>query len=733
LGKLDEKRQTMGFVIIPPKDIEVFGQQGYGVGDINGDGFDDVILNAPVGFEESSKGRSKAFLIYGGSSRYSPLNLSDSHDGSSFVVIEGSEKKNRFGVGGAGGDFNGDGFSDFLMLAPNEHKEHSPDASNDYNRYSPEGSLTGIAYIFFGANKNQKDGMVSELGIRSPVQFPITTLHGLNAYDRFGTWGSHIGDINADGFSDIALMATNEGLPDMDSPNPNSTEGGKEGVVTVLFGNSKNLSVINHRGFGTESLEQGFKILGKERGHKVGLPLIGLGDINADGYDDFIMGAGFATDTASSKSLENYHLTGEAFIMFGKPNGYKNIRLKELTPDDGFRLSSIELFDAVGTGMSGIGDFNGDGVSDLVVSAYRAKGRNNDLKEVGEVYVIYGSDEPNHFSDFNLSELTPDKGFTIYGANEQSYFGAQVYGVGDVNGDGYSDIIISKFDSSVILDKSEDIQEAPDLKIDADPGSVIVLFGRPNQPEDIDLAKVESINGFELAGNYLYAYTLSSFGYFVGPPEEGVNYKVHGEYRIDILAKPVGDMNGDGISDILVGCGREDWSIIEKAPYAYIIYGEKTEANPTYKAYLRAGNVPPKGIGLVGDGSHISSPSSRCWIGFNRGGAEKNQASLQSVTLHRIVTGAENSEKIAGEEPVAETMWHVTTNREGWQSAELIFKYTESDIEHFQDMEARLSLYRSESPQGPWVELESTTDVRKNRISAQTQALGYFAIKPQSP
>jgi hypothetical protein len=185
------------------------------------------------------------------------------------------------------------------------------------------------------------------------------------------------------------------------------------------------------------------------------------------GFGDLIIGApGAAT------------YTGESYVVFGKATGFTaGLALADLDGSDGFRLDGIDTYDYSGFSVSGAGDINGDGFADLVVGAYYA-GSN------GESYVVFGKDA-GFTADVDLSGLDGSDGFRLDGAAADDKSGQSVSGAGDVNGDGFADLIIGAYSA--------------DPNGDSQAGESYVVFGKASGfTTDLDLSALDGVDGFRL-------------------------------------------------------------------------------------------------------------------------------------------------------------------------------------------------------------------------------------------
>lgn len=170
---------------------------------------------------------------------------------------------------------------------------------------------------------------------------------------------------------------------------------------------------------------------GVATGDESGYSISSAGDVNGDGFDDVIVGA--------PKTDSNGDNSGTSYVVFGKASGFDaTLALSNLDGSNGFRLDGVSVGDYSGKSVSNAGDFNGDGFDDLIVGSYAADA-NGDSS--GASYVVFG--KASGFSaTLNLSNLNNSDGFSLTGLTSTDSLGRSVNGAGDVNNDGFDDLII---------------------------------------------------------------------------------------------------------------------------------------------------------------------------------------------------------------------------------------------------------------------------------------------------
>ena len=394
----------------PPPIVGTFGRVVSSAGDVNRDGFADVI----VGTGGQDDGRA---FVFSGQNASVLFALSSPHE----------QFDGRFGesVSGAG-DVNGDGYPDLLVGAHAEFPGKSP-------------RQAGRAYLFSGKNGR----LLFELA--SPNE---------EAMGNFGRSLAGAGDVNQDGFADVIVGAL------LEDPGKSAEDVGRAYVFSGHDG---------HVLFALGSLEE------VAAGY-FGWSVSAAGDINQDGFADVAVGAIGGGPASGPRD------SGRAFVFSGR---------------DGSRLFELvsphpEFLGSFGQSVSAAGDVNQDGFADVIVGA-RNEHPGSRPKGAGSAYVFSGSD--GHVL-FELRSPHPRRG---------GLFGESVSGAGDVNQDGFADVIVGAYYESSVR------------------GRAYVFSGRNGEL----LRELKSPN--DEAGG--------CFG---------------------VSVAGAGDVNRDGSADVIVGADRED-------------------------------------------------------------------------------------------------------------------------------------------------------------------------------
>lgn len=357
--------------------INYFGSSVGGNCDLNGDGFADVFVGAPLN-GKAAKDAGAVSIYYGGPQGPSPT---PSH------VIQGIGEGDQFGLEVAcGGDLNKDGVADLVVGAPLVDLNIPGDVS---------GPDTGAVYLFFGSKNGIKAASAKEAD---------RTIHGIGAGDWFGNAIARVGDVNKDGVEDL-LVAAYRNAPGPPQLFRNA------GAAYVFFG-------VPKEGVKQERASQADALLrGAARWDQFGVSLAGAGDVNGDGIPDIIVGA----DENDRPGKIN---TGAAYVYYGSRRGIGGLVDAYLYGDAGG--------DYLGTSVAG-GDLNKDGFGDVVIGA-RESGAG--VEKGGAVFIFHGGKEGIEGGPAASAKTI------LTGTETGSHFGFSVAVLGDVNGDGHADLIV---------------------------------------------------------------------------------------------------------------------------------------------------------------------------------------------------------------------------------------------------------------------------------------------------
>jgi hypothetical protein len=498
-----------------------FGCSVATAGDVNGDGFSDVIVGA-FNYDNGETDEGRAWVYLGSASGLSPAPA---------WSAEGNQVNAAFGCSVAtAGDVNGDGFSDVIVGA------HSRT-----NGFAGEGE----ACVFLGS--------ASGLSIA-----PVWTVYGGQANVLFGYSVSTAGDVNGDGFSDVIV-----GAPTHDS---SLTD---EGRACVFLGSASGLAAT-----------PAWNAYGGQAGAYLGNSVSTAGDVNGDGFSDVLVGAPYHDNGQADE--------GRAYVFLGSLSGPSS------TPDWSDESNQLNAF--MGTSLSTAGDVNGDGYADIIVGTFAY---DNGQIDEGRARVYLGS----------ASGVSPAV-WTVESDQVSAQFGFCVAAAGDVNGDGFSDVIVGAplFDSG-----------------HTDEGRAFVFLGSAYEPSKTaawthDGGQGGSWFGHSVStagdvnGDGFSDVIVGAWWYDNGQEDEGRAFVFLGSAsglsstpswtaESDVMwvgfgysVSTAGDVNGDGFSDVTVGVPYQDWSTQQGQAVVYLGSASGLSATPAWSAL---GNQPNAHFGMA--------------------------------------------------------------------------------------------------------------------------------------
>lgn len=457
-----------------------------------------------------------------------------------FVINgQGADDASGHSVAGAG-DVNGDGLADLIVGAP--------DATVNGVKYAGKG------YVIFG-----------KAGLESVDLNDIAAGKGgfvINGWSKAAaaTSVAGAGDVNGDGLADLIVMNAPFGGGGQDFVIFGKTDTAAVELSAIASGAGGGF-VIN--GFGASEYEAN---------------VAAAGDVNGDGLADLIV------ETATNAY---YHRDGAAYVVFGKIDAAA-VNLADISNGTG---GGFAIRGRVGSRVAGAGDVNADGLADIVLG-YDEGEYGSDY---GVSYVAFGKSTT---SPVDLSALKNGQGgFVINGQVfdvEGDGTGASVAGAGDLNGDGLADVVVGapkfgKFGGAYVVFGKKNTQQVELSDVAAGSGG-FPIHGH-DQKVGYWVGAGGDVNGdglpdVILSGMSTYSVKRNSYVVFGQTQTAAVElssvaagdggFAIVGEIgsaRYYNAAVEAGDVNGDGLTDLIVGDSHVDAGDRKGAGRSYVIFG----------------------------------------------------------------------------------------------------------------------------------------------------------------
>ena len=479
----------------------VFGAAVATAGDVNGDGYSDVLVGA-FSYDAGQADVGRAFLYLGsaGSPALQPN-----------WIVEGNVDSAYLGASVASaGDVNGDGYGDVIVGAW---------------RYSNDQQIEGRVYVFHGSSS----------GLSTT---PAWMIEGNQDYAQLGQTVASAGDVNGDGYGDVIVGA-----------NQYDNDQQTEGRAWVYHGSATGLSTT-----------PAWMAEGDQTSAWFGLSVAPAGDVNGDGYGDIIVGAPGIVGGPMER--------GRAYVFHGSANGLWST----------WNWQSETDYSWVGNSVASAGDVNGDGYSDVIVGASAYQSAIGYY--VGEAAVYLGSP----------TGLSPTAAWEVEGDQAGQELGYSVAGAGDVNGDGYADVIVGMIgytngeanEGRAYVFHGSSIGLPPTPTWSMEVNRVASFFGRSvASAGDVDGDGFADVivgsflyDGAASNGGQAFLYRGSPSGLGTTPAWTAAGNQVEEWFGTSVAA--AGDVNGDGYSDVIVGTdGYDNVEFAEGAAFVYYGNGGK--------------------------------------------------------------------------------------------------------------------------------------------------------------
>lgn len=496
----DLDRDIGGFAVMSPVTGQGIGALVAAAGDVNGDGFDDMLVGTASG--------SRLYIVFG-SSAAAASGQAGTPGMPALEIRAQTGPSNSLTAISAAGDINGDGLADVVVAAMNAAGQ------------------SGRVYIVFGrvgTSAIQLDDIASGIG-----GFVIDGA----ANDLAGASIASAGDANRDGLDDLLITSPGSG-------------GGR---TYIVYGKSDGAALELTSISGGSG---GFRIEGDTADGAIVRSVASVGDVNGDGMVDYVLGTPDLSVTGAQ--------AGGAVLVFGRANA-SDIQLSSIIAGNGggFVIRGESAGDMAGIAVSTAGDVNGDGLADILVGTAGSS----------RAYVVFGRATT---TSVDLATIRYQLGGFVIEGETGEHVGLAVAPAGDIDGDGFDDVIVS-VDGGSHADR------------------VYVVFGK-SATQAVHLSNIVEGNG----------------GFAVEIPQD----------QDSLSVSAGGDMNGDGLADLLVGAPTASGQ--PGGGGAYVIYGSISGAF-THSAVSQMGGATDDVLSDAGQPAVIAGGTGNDTISLSRGGS----------------------------------------------------------------------------------------------------------------
>ena len=375
-------------------DIDYFGGSVANIGDLNGDGVEDIAVGAYKDDEGGDdRGAIHIMFMNTDGSVDSSVEINDSTDNG--PVLANNDYWGAKGIANIG-DLNNDGVDDLAVGGAGA-------------------SYRGAMNIMF---------MNTDGSVDSTVEINESTDNGptLKNGDQFGGDIANIGDLNGDGVNDLAVGAHQD---DMDE-NGDDSVATNRGAVHIMFMNTD--GSVDSTVTIDDSTDNGPTLEDQDR---FGKSVENIGDLDGDGINDLAVGT-YQADCVDCTGVDS----GAVYIMYMGTDG--SVKSTVEINDSTANGPAIIAGDHFGASIANIGDLNNDGVNEIVVGARWDDDPNGSFVEHGAIHIMHMNKDGSIDKTVGIARATENGPATLW----QDYFGGSVANIGDLDGNGVNDLVV---------------------------------------------------------------------------------------------------------------------------------------------------------------------------------------------------------------------------------------------------------------------------------------------------